>query len=279
VTSSAAAVRDLESSPALYGFVATTAKPNAEIQLEIGELADPLLATWRVGLGRATAWTSDGGERWASDWASWDGFADFWSAVVRDTFPLSGSGGETVDATISGGLLTITLDSSDPWAPGTNPVASVGYPDGTSEQVRLERKSDLEFEAAAPARQTGVYAVGVGFEGSDEQAAVLSTTATRSFPAEYLPGQADPELLEGLSAATGGRGEITAAQAFDGSDLPPGSRPISLRWLFLLLAALLWPLDVALRRLRLSRGERSGRQGPATATRSTPRAPSVAGRR
>jgi Mg-chelatase subunit ChlD len=262
VTSTAAAVRNLASSPALLGFVATTPKETADVQLQIGELADPLLATWRVGLGKVTAWTSDDGERWASQWAAWDGFADFWSAVVRDTFPLSGAEGQQVNASIRGGLLTITLEGSDPWPTGTAPVARVRYPGGASEEIPLERTSDFEFEGYAPAREGGAYAVGVAVEGSDDRAVVLSAIASRSFAAEYLPGEADPELLTGVSEATGGRGEITAAQAFEDTGLEPGSKPISLRWVFLLLAALLWPLDVALRRLRLSRRERSAGQGP-----------------
>ncbi|MBW3667530.1 MAG: VWA domain-containing protein, partial [Actinobacteria bacterium] len=79
VTSTAPAVRDLASSPALLGYVATSPKPTADVQLQVGEFSDPLLASWRVGLGQVTAWTSDGGDRWAANWASWDGFSDFWS--------------------------------------------------------------------------------------------------------------------------------------------------------------------------------------------------------
>jgi Mg-chelatase subunit ChlD len=279
VTSTSPAVRDLASAPALFGFVATTAKPTADVQLQVGELADPLLATWRVGLGKATAWTSDGGQRWASEWATWDGFADFWSAVVRDTFPLSGSAGERIDASISGELLTIALEGSEPWPSGTSPVARVSYPDGTSEEVRLERRSDFEFEAVVPARQTGVYAIGVGIEGDHDRAAVLSTVASRSFGAEYLPGEPDPELLVALSEATAGRGEITAAEAFDGADLPPGSKPFDLGWLSLLLAALLWPVDVALRRVRLHRRAQPAPPRPPAAPPTRPTQPAAGGRR
>ena len=261
VTSTAEAVRDIASSAALLGYVATTPKPTADVQLQIGELADPLMASWRIGLGRVTAWTSDGGDRWATRWAGWDGFGDFWSDVVRSTFPLSGSEGQRLEASVAEELMTIRLEGSEPWPAGTDPIARVAYPDGTSDEVRLERVSDFEFAAVAPARQGGTYAVGLSVEGDDGETVVLSAIANRSFAAEYLPGESNRDLLESVSTSTGGRGEILAEEAFDSEGLPEGITPRQFRWWFLLVAALLWPIDVALRRLRLS-GSTEDRPGP-----------------
>lgn len=275
VTSTAQAVRDIASSPAILGYVATSPKPTADVQLQVGELADPLLASWRVGLGKVTAWTSDGGDRWAAGWAGWDGYEDFWSTLVRDTFPLSGSEGQQVDAAITDELLNLTLEGAEEWPAGTEPVARVSYPDGTSEEVPLERVSDFEFGAVVPARQGGTYAVGVSVAGEDGETVVLSTLATRSFAAEYLPGEADSDLMESVSAATGGRGDIAAASAFDPEGLEPGVSESRFRWWFLLAAALLWPIDVALRRLRLSRREQSDRPGPLPRPRPTPTTPTA----
>ncbi len=274
VTSTAAAVRDLASSPALLGYVAATPKTTADVQLLIGELSDPLLASWRVGLGEVTSWTSDGGEKWGSLWAGWDGYADFWSNVVRDTFPLSGAEGQQVEARIEDELMTITLEGADPWPAGVAPVARVGLPDGTSEEIRLDRVSDHVFTATVAARQGGVYAVGVGFDRGDGETATLSAIASRSFAAEYLPGPPDPIMMESISSTTGGRGEITPEQAFDPEGLEPGVSDRSLRGWFLVLAALLWPVDVALRRLRLSRTP--GRPGRSRGPRPTPATPSAA---
>jgi len=276
VTSTSAAVRELASSPALLGYLATTAKPIADVQLQVGEFADPLLASWRVGLGQVTAWTSDGGDKWAAQWAGWDGYADFWSNVVRETFPLTGSTGQRVDASIADETMTITLESADAWPAGTSPVARVGYPDGTSEEVRLERTSDFEFAGVASARQGGAYAVGVGIENAEGETVIMSAIASRSFAAEYLPGEADPDLMRSVSLTTGGRGEIGASDAFESESLAEGSSAVSLRWWFLLFAALLWPIDVALRRLRLSRRERSDPPARSEPPRPTPTSPEAA---
>jgi Mg-chelatase subunit ChlD/uncharacterized membrane protein len=275
VTSTAEAVRDIASSPAILGYVATSPKPTADIQLQVGELSDPLLASWRVGLGKVTAWTSDGGEKWAAGWAGWDGYSDFWSTMVRDTFPLGGAEGQRIEASIADELMTLTLEGAEEWPAGTQPVARVSYPDGNSTEVRLERVSDFEFEAVVPARQGGTYAVGVSVEDSEGETAILSTLATRSFAAEYLPGEPDLGLMSSISASTGGRGEIEAAAAFDPEGLEEGVTEKQYRWWFLLAAALLWPVDVALRRLRLGRGERADRRDrsdPPPATPATPEA-------
>lgn len=275
VTSTADAVRDLASSPPLFGYVATTPKPTADVQLQIGEFSDPLLASWRVGLGKVTTWTSDGGEKWAAEWAGWDGYGDFWSDVVRDTFPLAGSEGQQLRAQIADQLMTISLESAEGWPAGTHPVARVSFPDGTSDQVRLDRVSDFEYGAVLPARQGGTYAMGVNVARDDGQTAILSAIATRSFAAEYLPGEADSDLLAGISSATGGRGEVTASQVFDPEGLEPGVTEREYRWWFLLAAALLWPIDVALRRLRIPRRERPDRPTPSSELPPTPTRPSA----
>ncbi len=90
VTSGADVVEDLREAPALAGYLATTPRPTATVHLRVGDYADPLLASWRVGLGRATAWTSDPGSRWAASWTGWEGEAEFWSARRAGLLPDGG---------------------------------------------------------------------------------------------------------------------------------------------------------------------------------------------
>lgn len=72
-------------SPALLGYVKTLRKATVQVPL-VTDLGDPLLAHWRFGLGKVTAFTSDAKSRWASLWISrWDGFGRFWSQVLRET--------------------------------------------------------------------------------------------------------------------------------------------------------------------------------------------------
>src|SRR5206468_3485002 len=68
--------------PLLLGYNATKPKPTAEILLAT-ESGDPLLVTWRYGLGQTAAFTSDAKARWGGEWLGWPGFGKFWTQLVR----------------------------------------------------------------------------------------------------------------------------------------------------------------------------------------------------
>ncbi len=74
-----------DDAPALLGYVKTEPKALSQIPL-VTDLGDPLLAYWRFGLGKVTAFTSGSGSRWAPLWiAGWGGYGRFWAQVLRDT--------------------------------------------------------------------------------------------------------------------------------------------------------------------------------------------------
>jgi Mg-chelatase subunit ChlD len=246
------AVENLAESPRLLGYLATTAKPTAETQLRVGAEDDPLLASWRVGLGRATAWTSDASTRWSKHWATWGGYTAFWTAVVKDTLPLGGAEGTAVAAEVDGERLTITAESDQPWPDGATATARVAGPDGSSTEVRLERVAGGRFAGEADATAPGSYSVGVSVDGPGGAVASGIALASQSYAPEYRPTPAKPDDLARLSRLSSGRGAIEAAAAFDRESLAAGHARRALAGLLLLLAALLWPLDCALRRLSFS---------------------------
>jgi Mg-chelatase subunit ChlD len=246
------AVDQLSETPSLLGYLATTAKPTAEVQLRIGAEDDPLLASWRAGLGRVTAWTSDASQRWSKNWASWGGYGQFWAAVVKDTLPLGGSEGSAVSAKVDGERLEIVAESEQPWAEGATATARIAGPDGSSQEVRLERTAGGRFVGEIDATAPGSYSVGVSVDGPTGRLASGVALASQSYSPEYRPGPAEPEELARLSQLSGGRGPIEAAAAFDVDSLAKGHGRRTLTGWLLLLATLLWPLDCALRRLSLT---------------------------
>jgi hypothetical protein len=71
--------------PKVNALVVTTLKDRAELHLYAvleGEKA-PVLARWQYGLGKAFAFTSDGGARWAPQWPAWESNHKFWSNLFR----------------------------------------------------------------------------------------------------------------------------------------------------------------------------------------------------
>ena len=210
--------------------------------------ADPLLASWRVGLGRSTAWTSDASARWSQLWARWGGYPAFWAAVVKDTLPLGGSEGTAVSAKIDGERLVIAAESEQPWAPGATATARVAGPDGSSTEVRLERTAGGRFAGEIDATAAGSYSVGVSVDGPGGRLASGVALASQSYSPEYRPGPAEPEELARLSELSGGRGPIEAAAAFDVGSLEKGHGRRTLTGWLLVLAALSVAVDALPRR-------------------------------
>jgi Mg-chelatase subunit ChlD len=249
-------VGGLTESPALLGYLGTTAKASAATLLDVGTDHDPLLATWRIGLGKVTAWTSDASQRWSKRWAAWGGYTGFWSAVVKDAFPLGGSQGAGIRAEVSDGRLRVSAESEQPWPDGAEASAHVATPGGGQVVVPLERTSATTFAGDASASGAGTYAVGVELRpgagtGAGTPLLVATAFASQSYSPEYRPSTPDRGALERLSRLGGGRGAIAASAAFDQAGLPAGRRHLPLAAWLLGLAALLWPVDVALRRLAL----------------------------
>ncbi len=252
VTSTAPPVASLTEAPRLSGYVATTAKPTSRVDLRIGPDEDPLLASWRIGLGRVSAWTSDGNDRWAAPWAAWDGAPDQWAAIIKETFPVTGEGG--VSARIEDGQLQLRLVGVDPWADGATATVRVATPSGDSIDVPLERLNGSTFAAAVAVDEAGTYAVGGSVSDGNEVVWSGIGLTSRSYPAEYAPRPVGRTELERLAAATGGRVDPPSGDLFDPAGTRPGSRRIDLTPWLLLIAALAWPIAVGVSRLAWRRG-------------------------
>jgi Mg-chelatase subunit ChlD len=274
VVSSSQVVRNLTSSPELLGYVATTAKPTGSTLLRIGDERDPLLASWQVGLGRSTAWTSDANARWSSQWVNWDGYVGFWTQLVKDTFPVSAAGGAAT-AEASNGTVKVSLVGSTAFPDQSKATARVVGPDGRSQEVELSRTDANTFTGEAAIDGQGVYAVGANAtNGRGETVLTATALATQAYSPEYRPAPADVATLERVSAATKGRAGVDPKAVWDAAGLKPGRRPLRLRGPLLLAAVLLWPFAVALSRIVSRRGALAG--AARAMGRSVPRPPKMA---
>jgi hypothetical protein len=76
---------DRRSLPALDGYVETTAREGAEELMEVNGTADPLLATWRYGLGRVTALMTEPVGEGTNGWAGWRDYGRLLARVFSRT--------------------------------------------------------------------------------------------------------------------------------------------------------------------------------------------------
>jgi uncharacterized membrane protein len=242
--------------PILTGYVATTPKPAAQLVLISGQ-DDPVLAVWQYGLGRVAAWTSDALGEWTANWLRWGNAARWWANLVTWTLP-SANSELNVNTQVVGGTGQMTVDlppGSTAGAGGEQQVSvTIINPDLSKSTVTLQPTAPQRWQGSFPAEQVGAYLLQVTWQaknGSANGSRLTSTTGlVVPYSPEYLDTGTNRGFLAQLAAADGGSllGATDYTAAFAGN-LQPVSAAIPIVFWLLALAALLLPLDVALRRL------------------------------
>jgi len=236
--------------PPLLGYVATAPKPLASVPLSTPQ-GDPLFAAWRYGLGRSIAFTSDARARWGAHWLGWDGYGKFWPQAVRWMMRLSRDSGLRPTVKIDRGEGTVAVDaltSTGEFRDFLQLQAKVVAPDPDSSGQTLDLKQTApgRYEAKFTAGAVGQYVVSVTEAG----AAVATAGAAVPFPAEYRRLEPDRHLLSELARRTGGKVDLKPKRVFEPAAAARYPQDL---WHWLLAAALvLWPLDIAVRRLVIS---------------------------
>ena len=260
--------------PAITGLVLTSLKENELVEAPILSPLPtgqpyPLLAHWTYGLGRSVAFTSDAGRKWASAWTSWEGYAAFWSQVVRWAMRPVERGNLSLAVRREDGQLKVVvdaLDKDDRFLDFLQIQGNVVDPSMDRHAIELTQTAPGRYEGTVPdAEARGNYFVTLGYRGAGGVQGVMSTGVVVPYSDEYRELRSDPTALETLASLTDGRvidwevrpdGAFDLARTLDGVDTfrrEPGLRiPKSFRdlWPTLLWsAALLFLLDVAIRRV------------------------------
>jgi hypothetical protein len=197
---------DWKEAPPLGGYVATSLKGTAEMVLMTHQ-EDPLLATWRYGLGRAVAFTSDAKSKWAVLWLRWGGFNKFWSQLTRWTLR-SGNRSDTV-ATVArvdelGEVAVDAIDSKGEFINFLDSQVGVVSPDKQRSVVELEQVGPGRYRGRFPASQEGVYLVGMAQKRGDQMIGSQLAGLVVPYSKELRDLGVDETLLRELSELTGG---------------------------------------------------------------------------
>ncbi len=250
--------------PPLGGFVFTYLKSGAEQSLTA--LYDaPLLATWRYGLGKAAAFTSDLKGKWGRAWVGWDAYPRFVAQLVRwiqrpTSFDVlhpvvrleAGRGEISVDA----------YDALSAFVNGLDMRAVVLDPGGDRQEVRLQQKAPGLYEGSFKAEKTGDYAVTLAaMDRADLPPRTIAVSL--SYPDEYRDMGTDTSLLARLASLTAGKLLSLEVPASAREQAPPEWRDLFIRssrgkiepsplWpLLVVLALIAFFLDIAARKLVL----------------------------
>ena len=234
----------LDAFPSITGYVATTPRAAADMVLT-SPSGDPLLATWQYGLGRVVAWTSDAQGRWTSGLLRWPSANRFFGDLVRYSLPQAGDPALQVEAQVQGDHTHLLVTS--PSASGSAVNVSAVAPDLSNVDLALSSTGPGRFEGDLPTDQVGSYLLHV----TDSIGGVVKHTSTIGLVVPYSPEYrnlgTDNASLSAIARAGGGVLITDLSPVFNLS-VPPVRAALPIGELLLILAILLFPIDIALRR-------------------------------
>jgi Mg-chelatase subunit ChlD len=246
---------DWNSAPQLGGYVGTAERDavnSPAITSLISDKDDPVYAEWQYGLGRAAAFTSDAKPQWAAGWMNWPGFGQFWTQAFRDVLRREGASDLASRVEIDSGRGHITVEAIGADGRFRNNLrlrAHIVAPDLSTSDITMDQTAAGRYEASFAAASRGAYLVSVIEEGGQMQV----TGAVNSYSPEFSIASSDANLLVNISEATGGK-MMSGAEASDLFERRrTRTRPREVWESLMLIALLLLPVDVGVRRLHITR--------------------------
>jgi len=245
-------VKGIESGeyPMLKGYVLTTARPLAEIPL-VTHYKDPLLAHWQYGIGRSVAFASDAKSRWAADWVGWDKYGQFWAQVVRwasRSVEDAGIRATTDIADDRARILFDALDKEGRFLNGLGFTGSLITPDRGDTPLNVEQVGPGRYEAVFDADEPGTHYISLRYEDKDGKPRLFSHGLVVPYSREFRELKANERKLKSLAEATHGRvlgdEDNVFERTFEAEPRYADTWPI-----LLLIAVLLFPFDVLVRRV------------------------------
>ncbi len=207
--------------PTISGFVLTSVKENSLVDVVLRSPLpnDPvnatILATWTYGLGKAVAFTTDAGQRWANDWTAWDSYDRFFTQMVRWSMRPSGdTGNYSVATEVVGGKTRVVVTALDKDEQFVNDQAMTGTvlgPDMESIPITIEQAAPGRYVGEFDSAAAGSYMIMVS-PGPGQ--AMIRTGVNVGYSQEFRDRETNQPLLESLARLAARGGEI-------GKLLPP----------------------------------------------------------
>jgi Mg-chelatase subunit ChlD len=259
--------------PPVTGYVLTTVKqhPLVEVLLATPRQPQPnstILATWRYGLGRTAAWTTDIGQRWATEWPTWGNYQKLLLQIVRSTMRAHDLTERLVmSAEVRDGGIEVVVNSLDQDNLDANLLQLSGtviLPTGESQPFAPEQVAPGRYTARLPAQEPGNYYLSVS---AGNASAPLRTAVSVPPSVEHNDLVSADRFLAQLAEGTPRGGErgrvIQSPQGLADTEtllktdvfrpgLPPAESRNSMWPLLLVIASVAFLGDVFCRRVAIS---------------------------
>lgn len=243
--------------PTVDGYVLTAPRPSAPPEM-VTSLGDPLFASWQYGLGKSVAFTSDATSRWGAQWQAWSEFQQFWEQTIRWSMRSPAPPNLTLNTRVEGGkgIIEVEAQTDEGGFANFGSVAGVVIsPSLKSKQILLQQTGPGTWLAEFDADEPGSWVVNMIRKEPDGASASIQAGIAVPYSHEYRHVRDNSALLTKLAERTRGRildgTDPTTANLFDRQQLPT-PQSLSEMWpLTAIIAAMLFLLDVATRRLAI----------------------------
>lgn len=197
---------DRTSMPTLSGYTVSAAKPAAETILS-SHLGDPVLAAWRVGLGKVGVVTADLGSAGSRRLHAWTGFAPLWTQTMRWLGRRTDDRALDVQLAHAGEGIDMTVEAHGEDGSFLNGLvmrARVRLADGDTKDLRLPQIAPGRYHARLTTALVGPYTAAIGATDAMGQSEYRTMRGGYRPDRERLGRGTDIRGLERLAEITGG---------------------------------------------------------------------------
>jgi hypothetical protein len=210
LTSSTGAMKGIAQGnlPPLRGYVLTYPKPGAELLMKVEK--DPLLASWRYGLGRVMAFTSDLSGRWGREWITWQSFPRWAGQLARDTMRKMLDGRVRTEFKAEDDYVKVIADIRSNDGDFVNRIelkANIMSASKATEEKAFQQTAPGRYEFRFNPLQRGIHFLSLYAQQPAGEAPLLITTVPYvvPYPKEYRELKPNLSLLSRLAEETGGQ--------------------------------------------------------------------------
>jgi Mg-chelatase subunit ChlD len=185
--------------PELKGYMGTGIKQNAKLVLK-SDQDDPILASWKYGLGNVITFTSDINGKWSENWIHWEGFQKFWGNMINYCLATFDVEEMDIEMTKEGANLDVYVDT-ELLDSGQMVEMSIQGPDDLKEEISLNQIRIGKFTGEAFLEKKGDYLATFKLKKDGE----IVKKTTRSVHLDYSPEYAltDTKKVQNISLALG----------------------------------------------------------------------------
>ncbi len=199
-----------EEMPRFFGYVMTTVKENPLVE-QLLVASDPpgntenstVLAAWRYGVGRAIAFTSDGGHQWTSEWYQSEYYDKFFTQMIRYSMrPVTQSANFAISTDVRDNrarVVVSALNEEDDFINFLNVHARGINPSMEGFDLEFSQTAPGRYVAEFDAESSGNYLFSI-FPGEGYER--LTTGISVPWSNEYSDRQTNMALLQSISSLT-----------------------------------------------------------------------------